>query len=85
MIHLLYMTNETRINIIIGQLEAVKKMLKEKNGDCINLIIQLKAIKSALSALLEKIVLSEMNRCLIGGKKTDQEKIIKMLNELVSK
>ncbi|MDI3496428.1 MAG: Metal-sensitive transcriptional repressor [Patescibacteria group bacterium] len=79
------MTNETRINIIIGQLEAVKKMLKNQDNDCTRLIIQLKAIKSALSALLENIVLSEMDRCLVGEKKVNQEKITKMLKELVSK
>lgn len=78
-------SNEQRINIIIGQLEAVKKMLSEKNNDCTDLIIQLKAIKSALSAVLEKIVSEEMGRCLIGQKKDSQEKMLKMLKELASK
>ena len=40
-------TNEQRINIIIGQLEAIKKMLTKKDEDCTKLFIQLKATKSA--------------------------------------
>lgn len=76
-------TNEQRINIIVGQLEGIKKMLSKKNNDCTNLIIQLKAVKSALSSLLEKIVSEEMGRCLIGQKRIHQEKVLKMLKELV--
>jgi len=80
------MTNETRINIIIGQLEGIKKMLasSDSNG-CTDLIIQLKAVKSALSSLLEKIVSEEMGRCLIGQKKDHQDKMLKMLKELINK
>ncbi|HZJ41593.1 MAG TPA: metal-sensitive transcriptional regulator [Patescibacteria group bacterium] len=78
-------SNEQRINIIIGQLEGIKKMLSHKDGDCTSLIIQLKAIKAALSSLLEKIVAEEMGRCLVGQKKEQQEKVLKMLKELTSK
>jgi DNA-binding FrmR family transcriptional regulator len=80
------MTNETRINIIIGQLEGIKKMLASgDNNSCTDLIIQLKAVKSALSSLLEKIVSEEMGRCLIGQKKDNQDKMLKMLKELINK
>lgn len=78
-------TNEQRINIIIGQLEGIKKMLSAEQNDCTDLIVQLKAIKAALSSLLEKIVSEEMGRCLVGQQKDHQEKVLKMLKELVKK
>lgn len=78
-------TNEQRINIIIGQLQGIKAMLEKKDGNCTDLIIQLKAVKSALSSLLQQIVSEEMNRCLVGQKKEHQEKVVKMLKELVNK
>ncbi len=78
-------TNEQRINIIVGQLEAIKRMLADSNNDCTKLIIQLKAVKSALSSLLEKIVSEEMERCLLGQKKDQQDKVLKIIKELASK
>lgn len=78
-------TNEQRINIIIGQLEGIKKMLSKKENDCTDLIVQLKAIKAALSSLLERIVSEEMGRCIVGQKKDHQEKVLRMLKELVKK
>lgn len=78
-------SNEQRINIIIGQLEAIKRMLADSNSDCTKLIIQLKAIKSALSSLLEKIVAEEMGKCFIDQKSKQGDKILKILKELASK
>lgn len=78
-------TNEQRINIIVGQLEAIKRMLADSNNDCTKLIIQLKAVKSALSSLLEKIVSEEMERCLLGQNKGQQDRALKIIKELTSK
>ena len=77
-------TNEQRINIIIGQLEAIKRKLQDKKSGCTDLIIQLKAIKSALSSLLEKIVSEEIERCLMGQKKGQQDKALKIIKELTN-
>lgn len=78
-------SNEQRVNIIIGQLGAIKKMLADKNNNCAELIIQLKAIKAATSSLLEKIVSEEMERCLTDQGKGQQDKVLKILKELASK
>lgn len=75
-------TNEQRINIIIGQLEAIKRKLQDEKSACTDLIIQLKATKSALSSLLEKIVSEEIERCFMSKKKGQQDMALKIIKEL---
>lgn len=77
-------TSEQRINIIIGQLQGIKKRLTENNDDCGDLIVQLKATKSAMSSLMEKIISEELGRCFIGSKNNHQEKMQKILKELIN-
>ena len=43
------------MNNISGQLEGVKKMMEEK-CDCEKVLTQLKAIKSAISSVMDEIV-----------------------------
>jgi len=78
-------TTEQRINNIIGQLEGAKKMLSDKERDCFSLIIQLKAIKSAMSSLMETIIAEEFNHCLLDKKIKDKEKISKFFKEIIKK
>ena len=54
---------EQRINIIIGQLEGVKKMLNQKEKNCFDVVIQLKAIKSSVSSLTNKVLQGELDAC----------------------
>jgi DNA-binding FrmR family transcriptional regulator len=69
-------TTEQRINNIIGQLEGIKKMLVKSPDDCFALLTQMKAVKSAVSSLTEKILSVEFNRCL--GGRLSLEKRVKM-------
>lgn len=78
-------TSEQRINNIIGQLEGVKKMLSEDARDCVNLIVQLKAIKSAMASLMEKVIADEFSYCLLDEKFTVQYKMEKIFKELINK
>ncbi len=80
-------TTEQRINNIIGQLEGAKKMLNHKDKDCFALIIQLKAIKSAMSSLMETIITEEFDYCLVDKKvkNNDKEKITKFFKEIIKK
>jgi len=71
-------TSEQRINNIIGQLEGIKKMLIESPDDCFALLTQMKAVKSAVSSLTEKILSVEFDRCL--GARLAPEKRSKMEN-----
>ena len=78
-------TASQRINNIIGQLEGAKKMLSDKERDCFALLIQLKAARSAMSSLMEKIIGEEFDRCLVGPHKTNKNKIEKIFKEIIKK
>ena len=78
-------TTEQRINNIIGQLEGAKKMLNNKKKDCFSLIVQLKAIKSAMASLMEVIIAGEFDHCLLDQKIKDKEKITKFFKEIIKK
>lgn len=77
-------TTEQRFNNIIGQLEGAKKMLADSNRDCFSLLIQLKAIKSALASLMEKIVSEEFDRCLADQKQDHKEKMEQIFKEIIN-
>jgi len=76
----------SRLNRIIGQAEGVKKMI-ENNRYCVDIIIQCKAIKSAIKAVEDNILERHLNSCVIRAfdNKKDKEKIIKEILKLVKK
>lgn len=78
-------TTAQRINNVIGQLEGAKKMLADERRDCFSPLIQLKAARSALASLMEKIVAEELNHCLIGRRKPNKEKMGKIFKEIINK
>lgn len=78
-------TNEQRINIIIGQLEGVKKKLGSKRIDCFALITQLKAIKSGTASLMESIMSAEFDRCLLGSGGKNKQDLQKFFKEIIKK
>jgi len=79
-------TIEQRINNIIGQLEGIKRMLANKPEDCFALITQIKAVKSALSALIEKILSSEFDRCFNNKMSLDKKRKMEIIfKELIKK
>ena len=78
-------TTENRLNNVIGQLNGAKKMLADKDRDCFALIIQLKAARSAISSLMEKLVSEEFDHCLLNSKKYSKEKIEKIFKEVINK
>ncbi len=57
-------TPEQRINIIIGQLTALKKAIANGKSDCASMITQIKATKSGLDAVMEKVLEEQLDRCL---------------------
>ncbi len=79
-------TLEHRINNIIGQLEGVKKMTVQPQIACGQVLIQLKAVKSAVNSLSEKIISQEIDRCLGPDFKSSQRQDINnILKEIVKK
>lgn len=77
-------TAEQRINNIIGQLEGIKKMLLSTPDDCLAILTQMKAVKSAMSSLTEQMLSTELDRCLKKGFAQDKkEKMEVILKELI--
>ncbi len=77
-------TIDQRINIIIGQLEGIKKMMKKKNS-CPDLVVQLKSIKSGVSSVMEKILEDELNNCILKECSGNKNKITKLFSEILKK
>ena len=78
-------TRDQRINNIIGQLNGIKKMLAVQQPDCFSILIQLKAIKSALSSLMEKVISEEFDSCLLDQRVNSRAKISQIFKEIISK
>lgn len=76
---------EQRINIIIGQLEGVKKMLLNKNNSCFDSVVQLKAIKSSIASLMDRILEEEFDLCFSQQCPNSKEKIKKIVSEILKK
>ena len=75
-------TTEQRINIIVGQLEGAKKMLNCKDKECLAVIVQLKAARSAISSLMSKLLEEDMDCCFLKKNK-QSEKIAKIFKEII--
>jgi len=78
-------TPEQRLANIIGQLHGAQKILAAPQRDCFLLLTQLKAARSALSALMDKIMGEEFDRCFIDPSRHDREKIEKIFKEIINK
>lgn len=69
------------LNMVIGQLEGVKKMLGEE-VECLKVLVQLKAAKSALNSATAKILGENMKYCLASTKPRDRKRLADLLAEL---
>jgi len=75
-------TPQQLINNIIGQLNGVSRMLDE-DQECLEVLVQLKAVKSAMNSLSGKLIASDLMKCSAKLKNPkDAEKINKLLKEL---
>ncbi len=78
-------TIEQLINNIIGQAEGIKKMLAEEK-ECPLVINQMKAIKSAISSVMDKLIEESMQECLKEPeKKKNKETMSKLFKEMTKK
>ncbi|RLC36904.1 metal-sensitive transcriptional regulator [Candidatus Falkowbacteria bacterium] len=77
-------TTEQLINNLAGQLSGINRMIKEKK-ECLDVIAQLKAVKSGLSAVMNKYVEDNFKDCLKKGVKPREQKIIKKLFSEITK
>ncbi len=70
-------SNTQRLNNIIGQIEGVKKMIDAKK-DCLQIMTQLKAIKSGVAGVMDSLVEEQFDTCLQSLKAEDKELLIKI-------
>lgn len=68
-------TITARLNNITGQIEGVKKMV-DKNSDCLQVLTQLKAVKSAVGSVMDTVIEEQFNTCMKSMKKEDKEMFI---------
>lgn len=78
----------TRINRIEGQVRGIKKMIEEEVY-CVDILTQVKAVRSALKSLELQILEKHANHCILhamdsGSKKEAQAKIDEVM-ELIKK
>lgn len=66
-----------RLNNITGQIEGVKKMVNGKS-DCVSVLTQLKAIKSAVGGAMDFVVEEQFDTCMRSLKKDDKDLLLKI-------
>ncbi|RMD51956.1 metal-sensitive transcriptional regulator [Candidatus Parcubacteria bacterium] len=67
-----------RINNIIGQLEGIKKMI-ENEKDCFEVIVQVKAVKSAMHSFASHYISEQLLGCINSCRKDEQKNTCKKL------
>jgi DNA-binding FrmR family transcriptional regulator len=70
-------SDQQRLNNIIGQIEGVKKMMDSK-ADCLKVLTQLKAIKSAVSGVMDSVVEDKFETCLKSVSRDDKQLLIQI-------
>ena len=71
-----------RLSRAIGHLESVKRMV-EDGRDCTEVLIQLAAVRSALSSTAKVILKDHLEHCVSEG--DDSSEQLRMLNEAIDK
>lgn len=74
---------QQRLNNIAGQIEGVKKMVDEEK-DCVQVLTQLKAIKSAIGSVMDTVVEEQFDTCMKSLKDEDKKLLVKIKNYVKS-
>lgn len=75
-----HMENMPRLNRISGQINGVKKMI-EDNRPCVDILMQIKAVRSALKAVESNILQKHLGACVAELFEKDKNPQ-KQINEL---
>lgn len=74
---------EQLINNIIGQLEGVKKMMKNDEKSCFDVLIQMKAAKSSFGKVMTDFLSEKMEQCASQKNEKEKEEFNKLLQEII--
>lgn len=69
-----------RLNRVIGQLEGIKKMIDEKRN-CHDILIQLKAARSAILSIEKNILSTHLEKC-VADSFDDRENAKEKIEEI---
>lgn len=71
-----------KINRSIGQLEGIKKMIEDERY-CVEILQQLKAVRSAIKNIEQNVLKKHMQMCLFNAAKSqDENEILTKIDEL---
>jgi DNA-binding FrmR family transcriptional regulator len=73
-----------RLSRAIGHLESVKRMVEE-GRDCSEVLIQVSAVKSAISNIGKIILQDHIENCVVDAVETNDKKILEDLNNAIDK
>jgi len=72
-----------RLNIIKGQIEAVSRMIEANDSECIDVFTQIKAIKSGMQKVGQKLIEGRMKECINSKKKVDEKEMEDLLKAMM--
>ena len=75
--------NLPRINRISGQIDGIKKMIEEERY-CLDIVNQIKAVRSALKSVEKNILQKHIKHCVAASFKASKTEQEQKINELIS-
>ncbi len=73
-----------RISRAIGHFESVKRMV-ETGADCTDVLIQLAAVKSAVSSIGKEVLKEHLSHCLVAAANSGDETAMETLRIAIDK
>lgn len=75
--------NLPRLNRISGQIDGIKKMIEEERY-CVDIVNQIKAVRSALKSVEKNILSKHIKHCVASSFKASITEQEQKINELIS-
>ena len=75
--------NLPRLNRISGQIDGIKKMIEEERY-CLDIVNQIKAVRSALKSVEKSILQKHIQHCVAASFKASKTEQEQKINELIS-
>jgi CsoR family transcriptional regulator, copper-sensing transcriptional repressor len=74
---------DMRLNRIAGQLEGVRRMVREPRL-CVDILQQFASVEAALKAVGDKIIQFHVERCFVESLRKDDPKLEEQTRELIA-
>jgi len=75
--------NLPRLSRISGQIDGIKKMIEEERY-CVDIVNQIKAVRSALKSVEKNILQKHIKHCVAASFKASKTEQEQKINELIS-